>query len=89
MTTQEIIMNLVPLLVLLVVAYFLIIRPAQTRNKKHEALMAGLKRGDKIVTVGGMHGTVKAVDVQTVTILVGRNQELVFDKAAIKERRPS
>lgn len=89
MTTQEILMNVIPLIILLIAAYFVIIRPAQVRNKKHETLMAGLKRGDKVVTVGGLHGTVKSVDTQTVVIIVGRNQELVFDKAAIKERRPS
>lgn len=86
---QMILVNILPLLAIIVIGYFAMVRPQQKRNEKQNLLINGLTKGDRVVTIGGIHGTVKATDTQTVTLLVGRNQELTFDKQAIKDKRPS
>lgn len=87
---QVIILNVLPILVLFLVAYFFMIRPAQKRNREQQQLMKNLEKGQKVTTIGGIHGTVKLVDNATVTIAVNnKGQELTLDKAAIKEVRPS
>jgi preprotein translocase subunit YajC len=48
--------------------YFLLIRPQQKKAKEHRALLDGLKKGDRVVTAGGMHGMLSALDDQVVTL---------------------
>lgn len=68
-----------------VVFFFLLIRPAQKREKDRKALLKQVKKHDKVVTTGGMHGTVAAVDEagETVTLDVGGNVRLRFSRSAI------
>ncbi|MCE4956211.1 preprotein translocase subunit YajC [Macrococcus caseolyticus] len=83
---QAIIIQILPLIVLLVVAYFLMIRPQQKRVKEQQTLLRNLKRGDKVSTIGGLQGTVKSVDEKFITIIVNnKGTELTFDKLAIKK----
>lgn len=69
--------------------YFLAIRPQQKRAKEHDALVAATKVGDKIVTIGGIHGTVKKVEDTTVTVEVAKGTSVVLDKSAIGRGQPS
>ena len=64
------------------VFYFLILRPQQQARKKHEALLKNLKKGDDIVTVGGIIGKVKEIKDDRVTIESG-GSTLVVDRARI------
>lgn len=48
--------------------YFLIIRPQQKRQKKQQEMLADLKRGDRIVTIGGIYGTIEAIDEKSLVI---------------------
>ena len=52
---------MLPLVLIFAVFYFLLIRPQQKKMKTHQAMIGSLKRGDKIVTGGGVHGTVTKV----------------------------
>ena len=63
--------------------YFMIIRPQQKRQKEREKMLNSLKKGDKIVTSGGLHGTIAGIDEKTVLIDVGNNVKLKFDRSAI------
>ncbi len=63
--------------------YFMIIRPQQKRQKEREKLLNSLKKGDKIITTGGLHGTIAGIDEKTVLIDVGNNVKLKFDRSAI------
>lgn len=58
---QDMLMSLAPLVLIFVVFYFLLIRPQQKRMKDHKAMLAALRRGDKVVTGGGIIGTVARV----------------------------
>lgn len=68
---------------LVAVFYFLIIRPQQTRAKETRTIQAALSEGDRVVTVGGLHGTVVRVLDSTVILRVFDNAELEFEKLAI------
>ncbi|MDZ4180350.1 MAG: preprotein translocase subunit YajC [Coriobacteriia bacterium] len=71
------------LIVLVVAFYFLLIRPQQVRAKKMRELMEALSEGDRVITIGGLHGTVVSVDDSTVVLRVRDNSELEFEKASI------
>lgn len=60
--------NIWPLLLMFVIFYFLLIRPQQKRQKNVQQMQSALKKGDKIVTIGGMHGLVEAIDESQVVV---------------------
>jgi len=51
-----------PLILLFVLMYFMLIRPQQTQQKKRRAMLGGLRKGDKIITVGGIYGVIVEID---------------------------
>lgn len=63
--------------------YFMIIRPQQKRAKEREKLISNLQKGDKIITTGGMYGTIAGVEEKTVLIQVTENVKIKFDKSAV------
>lgn len=65
------------------VFYFFMIRPQQKKAKEQKELLAGIKKGDEIVTIGGMHGKVYQVDETTVTLDLDKGVKLTFDKSAV------
>ncbi|MGB0131542.1 preprotein translocase subunit YajC [Chlorobium sp.] len=77
--------QLVPLVLIFVVFYFFMIRPQQKKQKDREKVLDSLKRGDKAVTIGGIHGTVAGIDTEKKTVLlqVGDNLKIKFDRTAI------
>lgn len=72
-----------PLIIILAVFYFLLIRPQQKRNKERNAMLAGLKKGDKVVTIGGLHGTIMDLTDDRVTLKVNDQSRLVFERSAV------
>jgi preprotein translocase subunit YajC len=63
--------------------YFLLIRPQQKQKREREDMLRAVKRGDRVVTASGLHGTVASLDDQTVTVRVTEQVRLVFDRSAI------
>ena len=63
--------------------YFLLIRPQQKQKGDRQRMLDGLKRGDRVVTSGGLHGTVTALGEQTVTLRVADQVKLDFDRSAV------
>jgi len=74
-----------PILLMFVLLYFLLIRPQQKRNKELLNMQSNLKKGDKIITFGGLHGTIDAVDEGTVIIKCEDGTKLTHDKGAVRE----
>ncbi len=76
-----------PLILLFVVFYFMLIRPQQKRQKETAEMQNALKVGDKIVTIGGLHGIVDAINEENMTITLKSTDgsRLVFDRSAIRE----
>ncbi len=67
----------------ILVMYFLLIRPQQKRQKEHQKMIESIKRGDKVITSSGIHGTVTDVDDKTFEIQIADNTKVRFEKAAI------
>ena len=63
--------------------YFLLIRPQQKQKREREALLRAVKKGDRVVSTSGMHGTVVGLDEHTVTLKVSDQVKLQFDRSAI------
>jgi preprotein translocase subunit YajC len=70
------------MLVLLVVWYFLLILPQQRKEKKRKAMLEAMKKGDKVVTIGGMFGIIERIEGDVTTLKVGSNT-IEFMKSAI------
>ena len=68
-----------------VVMYFFMIRPQQKRQKDAVKFRDSLKKGDKVVTIGGMHGKVVDIDGDTIVLEVDRGTRLTFEKSAISQ----
>jgi preprotein translocase subunit YajC len=82
---MELFASIWPLLLMFAIFYFLLIRPQQKRQKAVQQMQSDLKKGDKVVTIGGMHGLVDAIDEGQVVIKSGDGARLTFDRAAIRE----
>jgi len=74
------------LLFLFGIFYFLLIRPQQQRTKRHRELVLGLRDGDKVVTVGGIYGTIKQVTDDTISLEIADKVIVVFSKASVARR---
>jgi preprotein translocase subunit YajC len=68
---------------MIVMFYFLLIRPQQRQRKEQAARIAALQSGDKVVTTAGIHGIVHNVREQTVVLKVAEGTMIEFDKAAV------
>ena len=68
-----------------VLFYFLLIRPQKKRQNSVQQMQNSLKKGDKIVTIGGMHGTIDAIDESKIIIKSPDGSKLTFDRQAIRE----
>lgn len=63
--------------------YFMIIRPQQKRAKEREKMLSNMQKGDKVITSGGLHGTIAGIDEKTVLLQVSDNFKMKFEKSAI------
>jgi preprotein translocase subunit YajC len=63
--------------------YFLLIRPQQQQEKKRKELLSALKKGDRVVTNGGLHGTIEKVQEETVALRIDSDVQVTIDRAAI------
>lgn len=73
----------IPFLLIFAVFYFIVILPARKQQKKKEAMISALKKGDKVVTSGGIHGTVVATEDQTLLLKVAENVKIRVARSAI------
>lgn len=74
-----------PIIAMFLVLYFLLIRPQQKRQKTRNSMLNTLKKGDKVVTVGGLHGTIMEMDDSTNTVIIRVNDttKLTFDRSSV------
>lgn len=84
-TSQQLISLVVILVVFFAVFYFLLIRPQRRREREHRTLLSSLKRGDRVMTAGGIIGTIEDIDENEV-ILVVEEGKLRIAKTSIVEK---
>lgn len=80
---MEGIFQFAPIIIMFVAMWFILIRPAQKRQKATVAMQNDLKRGDRVVTVGGLHGEVDAIEDSVVYLKVDDGARLKFERQAI------
>ncbi|MGE5674814.1 MAG: preprotein translocase subunit YajC [Mycobacterium leprae] len=68
---------------LLALMYFMLIRPQQQQAKKRQSMLNALQVGAEVTTIGGIHGTIAAIDEKTVRLKVAPSVELTFNRSAI------
>jgi preprotein translocase subunit YajC len=72
-----------PLAIIMVIFYVLLIMPAQRRQKKTQSMLNALKTGDKVVTTGGLYGTIAALDGDTVQLRIADQVKVKVARSAI------
>jgi len=77
--------NFMPLILIFAVFYFLLIRPQQTQMKKHRAKLAAVKKGDQVVTGGGLVGKIVRVDDVYVDVEIGPNMMVKAVKSTLSD----
>lgn len=77
--------SFVPMVVMVGVFYFLLIRPQSKQRKEHQNLLNAIKSGDKIITSGGFYATVVSVQPQTVDIKLNEETKVRIQKSAVTE----
>lgn len=75
--------SVVPFVAIIGIFYFFLIRPQNKKQKETEKMLAALKKGDKVVTIGGIHGVVSSVKEKTVVVKVDDNCKMEFSRSAI------
>ena len=74
----------IPLILIFVIFYFFLIRPQQKRVKEHKAMVQSLKRGDEIITSGGIIGTIdRVMEDDRIEVIIGENVKVQVIKTTI------
>ena len=84
---QSALMNIVPLIFMFAIFYFLLIRPQQKKAKEHKSLLECLKKGDSVVTAGGVHGKIIAVDDSVITLEIATGVNIKINKGYIASKK--
>ncbi len=77
---------ILPFAAIFLIFYFLVLRPQSKKRKETKVYLESLKKGDKVVTIGGMHGVITTIreDSGTLTLKVDDDTKIEFDKAAVR-----
>lgn len=81
--TPNYLTTIIPFVLMFAVLYFLLIRPQQKRQKTRNQMLNQLKKGDKVTTIGGLHGTIMEITDDTVVLRVNDATKLTFDRSAV------
>ena len=92
-TGSQTLMSVVPFVLIIAIFYFFIIRPQNKKQKETQKMIDALKKGDKVVTIGGIHGVVTSTKEKTVILKVDDNVKIEVNRSAVagveKESVPS
>lgn len=81
--TGSLLMTVLPFALIIVIFYFFLIRPQNKKQKETEKMLNALKKGDKVITAGGIHGVVSSVKEKTIVLKVDDNTKIEFNRSAI------
>ena len=79
------IVSFVPMIVVIGILYMLIIRPQQQQAKEHRRMVDNLKTGDRVITQGGIHGTVTSLKGNVVQVKIAENVRVDVSRSAINQ----
>jgi len=75
--------GLIMILIMFVAMWFILIRPAKKRQQETQNMQGSLQRGDKVITIGGLHGEIDSIEDTAVTLKIADNVRVKFDRQAI------
>ncbi|HSN68161.1 MAG TPA: preprotein translocase subunit YajC [Thermoanaerobaculia bacterium] len=75
--------NFLPIAAIILIFYFMVIAPASKQRKKTEAMLAALKKGDRVMTTGGIYGQVQSVENDVVWLKIAENVKIKVAKSAV------
>lgn len=76
-------LSFAPVVAIIAIFYFLIIRPQNKKQKETQRMLEALKKGDRVVTIGGIHGVIQSVREGSVIVKVDENTKVEFSRSAI------
>ena len=82
-STGSLLTTFIPFGLVIVIFYFLIIRPQNKKQKDTQRMLSALKKGDRVVTIGGVHGVIHSIKEDTVVVKVDENCKLEYSRSAI------
>ncbi len=80
--------SFMPLVLIFVIFYFLLIRPQQKKQQEQKNMLNNLKRGDKIITTGGLYGTIEKLDETTLELKIANQTKIKISRSAIAGLQP-
>ncbi|BBI32559.1 preprotein translocase subunit YajC [Cohnella abietis] len=80
---SNLLITVAPFILMFAIFYFLLIRPQQKKQRQRGSMLNALQKGDKVVTVGGLHGTIAEISDDTVVIKVNDVTKLTFDRSSV------
>ncbi len=82
-STIAFLINILPIAAIFLVFYFLVIGPANKQKRKTQEMLSSLKKGDRVVTTGGIYGTVQGVETEVVYLKIADNVKVKVARSAI------
>jgi len=82
-TAGSLVRLIMSFVMMLAVLYFFVIRPQQRQQKEHQAMLNNLKKGDKVVTIGGIHGEITGLSQDVITLKIAEKTEIKISKSGI------
>lgn len=79
--------TILPFIIMLGVFYLFLLRPQQAQQKKRREMLSELRRGDKVVTVGGIHGEITAIRDDVITLRIADGIEIKMNRSGIGQKR--
>jgi preprotein translocase subunit YajC len=76
-------LSFLPLVAIIAIFYFLILRPQNKKQKETQKMLSALKKGDRVITIGGIHGVIQSVKESTVIVKVDENTKLELNRGAV------
>jgi len=80
--------SLIPIVAIFLIFYFLLIRPQVRQERQHKKMLAGLKKGDRVLTTGGIYGTITGLKGSDLELKVADNVKLLVSRSAVARLAP-
>ena len=88
MNQSSALVQMIPLVAIFLIFYLILIRPMQKKQKQHSIFLSSLKKGDRVVTNGGLYGAIQSVDDGTVTLKLSDQVKVKVARSAISGFQP-
>jgi preprotein translocase subunit YajC len=82
-STAAFLVNMLPIAAIFLVFYFLVIAPANKQKRKTQEMLSALKKGDRVVTSGGIYGTIQGVEADVVYLKIAENLKVKVARSAV------